>query len=140
MEPVKPEEATPEVPANNGDWQLEYLVDMANFGFCPGITLTTAAGLITGILIPGEEYFDRFAVMYSHGMTDEYKAAFAGVVDDWKQPYRDARDSGVIGQTSHIHLKDAKLFSPGGIIPGQGMLWRGRIDQVIGFTLGSLVP
>lgn len=40
---------------------------------------------------------------------------------------------------AYIHLKDARVFSPsGGAMPQEGFWWRGRIDKVDGFTIGSL--
>ncbi len=39
-----------------------------------------------------------------------------------------------------IHLIDSRCFSPGGqpLPSNRGVLWRGKVNAVSGFTLGSL--
>lgn len=65
---------------------------------------------------------ERAAQDAAENLTDAYAKALADV-----QP---------IG---HIHLKEARVYSahtPG--LPGNGMHWRGRLDQVAGWCFGQL--
>jgi hypothetical protein len=40
----------------------------------------------------------------------------------------------------YVHLREAQIVTPSGNIPREGgLLWRGRISQVSGFTLGALL-
>ncbi|WP_371781684.1 hypothetical protein [Streptosporangium subroseum] len=42
-------------------------------------------------------------------------------------------------ETAYIHLKNAKVFSPGqNPLPGNGMYWRGQISAVTGWSFGLL--
>jgi hypothetical protein len=37
-----------------------------------------------------------------------------------------------------IHLVEARVMTPGGGMPGEGMPWRGRLTSVDGWTFGTL--
>ncbi|GLX10678.1 hypothetical protein [Microbispora sp. NBRC 16548] len=42
-------------------------------------------------------------------------------------------------ETTYIHLKDAKVYSPGqGPFPANGMYWRGQLSAITGWSFGLL--
>lgn len=43
--------------------------------------------------------------------------------------------------TPFIHLRDARIFIPGQEgMPGNGMLWRGRLSEIVGWSFGQYAP
>jgi hypothetical protein len=120
---------------------LQFFVVMADTtGMNTGVTLNVGGLIISGTLVGMKEYFDslvaglrtargnaminevlgerfnKFAEKASEIMTAPYK-------DLWKEP-------------EYIHLKNARWYTPGGAIPTKGILWRGRLGAVDGFSLG----
>lgn len=139
-EPEESQEQTQHAPAEPGDWFLQFLtrhVNESNLEF--GVTLQVGGMLVTGQLVPGAAYFDGFAEQFSTIFTDpkvaeEYRTALAGAGDLYRKP---AADDAPPAQ--YVHLRDARFFNTkGDPIVERGVWWRGRISQVIGFTLGTL--
>jgi hypothetical protein len=142
MEGEQPQQTTPgpvqfERPAL--DWQLQSLVNMVNQHEIEiGITLILGGTVITGTLIGGRQYFETFS------------ANFAGawpVDDEEKERLREALSapakmyaSGEVDPAgpSFIHLGGATVRTPGGILFGDGALWRGRLSEISGFVLGKV--
>jgi len=127
----------------DSDWFLRSLVQAVNrHELMLGITLTVGGTLITGTLVPGREYFRDLAEQVASSADDDdaaeqLRATFAGLGEIYgKQPSEGEQ------LPSYIHLKDVRFFSPGGgsLPDHDGVWWRGRIDQVQGFVLGSVVP
>lgn len=126
------------------DWYLQRLVGIANTSNVQfGITLFVEGIVVSGQLVSGKRYFEVFA--------EEFSAAYPGSADE-KEDIRRAfashasiYDNGDDTQQSStppqfIHLIESRCFSPGGQpLPGnRGVLWRGKVNAVSGFTLGSL--
>ena len=92
------------------------------------ITLSVGGLLISGKVIREEQYMARFL----DGSVQEIinKAVKSGKLE--LPPTKKAHD--------FIHLADARFFSPGNLpIPSEGgVLWRGKISAIDGFTLGEL--
>lgn len=130
-------------PESNSDWLLQHLVDLTNTGIPVPVTLTTAAGLVTGVTIHGAEYLDLFKLELTKNWASDMQDTYSEVVEQWKadvypQPSSTEHD-GPERFASFIHLKDARLVNAGTVVPGNsGMLWRGRLSSVIGFTIGVL--
>ena len=126
------------------DWHLQMLVEDANdFGVEVPITLFVAGAVVTGVLTSGKTYFDAFADRFAAGWPeegrDEIRASMAtpGAV----YPRLEPGDKSPRKQPAqYIHLRDAQLVTPNGNLPagGDGMLWRGRLAQVGGYSLGRL--
>jgi hypothetical protein len=56
-----------------------------------------------------------------------------------KLPERVQQTLGANDHTEYIHLADARVFHPGQPgMPGNGMLWRGRLKDISGWSLGLL--
>ncbi|MCC4603233.1 gas vesicle protein [Xanthomonas campestris pv. badrii] len=126
------------------DWYLQKLVGIANTSNTQfGITLFVEGVIVSGQLVSGKQYFEAFA--------QEFSAAFPGS-DEEKEDVRlafashasiyDTEDDAQQGSTppQFIHLIESRCFSPGGqpLPSNRGVLWRGKVNAVSGFTLGSL--
>jgi len=135
---------------SNNDWFLQLLVSLVNgkSGVSFSITLNIGGSIISGDMISGQEYFETFADSVSKGLelsglesvaprTREAFLKFAEIYN------KDNPNDNEINkrQPSFIHLKNTKFFHPGKppIPDGEGFLWRGRISEIGGFSLGKLV-
>ena len=138
------------------DWLLTGLVDSVNrAGFSFGITLNIPGALVSGWVVSGNEYFhgiadvleqaggQAFAEVMRQVAVQRYPMFQAGFDDS--EP--DADDAGGVTDlqrmesqpVEYIHLRDARFFYGGNAIPGnQGVWWRGRLSEVVGFTYGLL--
>ena len=98
-----------------------------------GVTLVVAGGVITGTLISAKAYVESFSDSFSSGWpggpNEDVRAGFLA----WIEP-----GSEIIHE-KYIHLKDARYVSGLDFVPSglDGMLWRGSLDSVSGFSLGS---
>jgi hypothetical protein len=145
-------EPEPEIVGSlNGDPALLYdpmlhtLVAVANSGSGFTITLSVAGGFISGRLIGQNEYLDEAQAMWADWVsrnasddgdnddepTEPIFDGFRIVPDELPEPniYR------------FIHMKDAHWFVGDGMTPGPpgpGVLWRGRLSQVAGWSWGQL--
>jgi hypothetical protein len=118
------------------DWHLQTLVDMANrHGVEMGVTLTIGGSTVTGTLVGGKKYFEKFGEMVASGWpgTDEDRERMRATFAEPAKLYED----GNMERPSFIHLRDAQIVHPNEFIPSQGMLWRGRLSDVSGFSLGT---
>lgn len=116
------------------DWFLQETVDVVNESSMEiGITLTTASGLISGMLISPQTYFKLYAEAYAGAFDSKYRE------DILKKFLDKGKSLGTLRLAPQfIHLRDAFLHNGGNRIPTTtGLLWRGKISSVSGFTLGS---
>jgi hypothetical protein len=118
------------------------------------ITLTVNGTVISGVLVSpqafakrtaedlrnslgGHERGEAFDPLFDHiaESADDRAAAFMAAfeADD-----REAAAS--IELPEYIHLKDARVLAGPGLLPGNGMWWRGRVDSVDGWAPGQLAP
>ncbi|CAB3666234.1 hypothetical protein LMG3458_00854 [Achromobacter deleyi] len=136
--PVSPVAANPQA-----DVFLQFLVNLVNNGGqlkSIGVTLQMGGMLVSGSIVSGAEYFDRFAESFADSLTDMESAgrqtvrnslAELGDVFRLPQPAEPL--------PNYIHLADALFFTADGTpIAGQPTLWRGRSNAVDGFILGRL--
>ncbi|WLA29785.1 gas vesicle accessory protein GvpU [Xanthomonas citri] len=126
------------------DWYLQKLVGIANTSDVQfGVTLFVEGIVISGQLVSGKRYFEAFA--------QEFSAAYPGGADEKEDIRRafashasiyDSEDDTQQSNTppQFIHLIESRCFSPGGqpLPSNRGVLWRGKVNAVSGFTLGSL--
>ncbi|WP_183005939.1 gas vesicle accessory protein GvpU [Achromobacter sp. UMC71] len=132
------------VPANpHADVFLQFLVNLVNNGGqlqSIGVTLQMGGMLVSGSIVSGAEYFDRFAESFADSLSDmdatarlsvRHSLAELGDVFRLPQPAEPL--------PNYIHLADALFFTADGTpIAGQPTLWRGRSSAVDGFILGQL--
>ena len=117
------------------DVLLKTLIVAANeagFGF--DISLIVPGGIVTGTVITADEYLKRFADTFANawpgGPSEEIRESFANIGSNVEGYNQNAED--------YIHLADAAYVSTSGFLPdgGKGMLWRGKIDSVSGYSFG----
>ncbi|WP_445677662.1 hypothetical protein [Pseudomonas putida] len=113
-----------------GDWLLRtWIAGSGNGNGGLGVTLTTAAGLISGIIISEMEFLD--------GTTEAVADAYNGKGESFRGLFNEFRETVQQRPTTHIHLKDAKMLTPNGMVNiGVRGLWRGELSAVIGHSLG----
>lgn len=116
---------------------LQWLVNLTNKSNTRyTVTLTVGGNLISGVLIPLNEYLDEWSEQISFQIGHQESAEFVReTVLGWK-----AQEDEEQPAPQFIHIKDAEVFTSNGmpIAPG-GSLWRGKISSVDGFSLGRLV-
>lgn len=122
---------------------LQFLVNLVNNGGqlkSIGVTLQMGGMLVSGSIVSGAEYFDRFAETFSDSLSDmdtqarqSVRTSLAELGDVFRQPQP------AEPLPNYIHLVDALFFTADGTpIAGQPTLWRGRSSAVDGFILGRL--
>jgi hypothetical protein len=151
-----------ETKASKSTWQspdafLQLLVDLANDSEGPlplPITLSVKGVLISGRLINGKTYFAEFSGQIRAAF-EPYQKHFADIpeMEAWIKSFGDPDESERpskeldanqfaerVRQTRFVHLQDATILQPGGRpVPSEGgLLWRGRLASVDGFSLGVL--
>lgn len=136
------------------DHFLSFIVSQANdmAGEFP-ITLFLGGTAITGILIGGRAYFDEVARLVMQGtegqipaeLVDNYRSMWS--MHGSRYPSEGLAERETAGEdllrfepVGFIHLRNAKFaFGSVGFAPqGDGMLWRGRLSEVSGFSYGRL--
>ena len=106
-----------------------------------GITLHVGGSLVSGTLINGKKYFDGIAELMTGANTNLPKVAASWKsIAEFGQIYDAPAEDGRLKNTQYIHLKNARTFGNAGtIIPARlGVLWRGRLSNVAGFSFGIL--
>ncbi|MBF8728869.1 hypothetical protein IRZ59_00260 [Pseudomonas guariconensis] len=116
------------------DHFLEGLISLVhNSPITFDITLTTPGGLIRGTLISTKEYFDRFAESFASAWPGEGGDVLRKSFNQWG-----GQRSVEGGFDAFVHLKNAHYLDGSGMFPvGPGVLWRGRVAEVSGYTLGQ---
>lgn len=120
------------------DWLLQYVVDLANAGVQQTpVTLTVPAGIVTGVIVGGDQYLEEFRDTFASHWPESASKTFNSLVEEWKQNYQGPIEGD--NNAAYIHLKDARICLNGEqLTPAPGMLWRGKINAVTGFTIGLL--
>ncbi|MGV9543801.1 hypothetical protein ACWEQA_04085 [Nocardia sp. NPDC004085] len=111
-----------------------------------GITVHAAGAVISGALISGRRHFDLMIAAIRSS-----PSAISTAFGDWFEPvatrYRDDENRSKqvdedaqpqpLPPVAFIHLRDAKTFAPGGGTPLVSNLWRGRLSEISGWSLGN---
>lgn len=131
------------------DSTLQGLTGMVNdTGIRIDVTLTVAGQTICGQLMPAHEFFMATAQLVddasvigpdglpiAHDDDNGMKALskyYRSVADEVKAP---DQEGDLVFPPRHIHVSDAQVVASGGRLLEIG-LWRGRLTQVTGWTLG----
>ncbi|TDV54623.1 hypothetical protein EC919_104362 [Pseudomonas graminis] len=122
------------------DWLLQWLCAFINdTNLRVGITLTVGGSIITGTLIPHQDYFERLAADFSSPFaktSEENRAAIHERILSFHVPLD---PSAVPTPVQYIHVDNARVHTGGSqVFPDKGTLWRGKISAVEGFVLGEL--
>jgi hypothetical protein len=124
-----------------GDPYLSALVRTANAGaLTANVTLWVAGAVLSGHLIGAGEYFETLAaVLEAAGADAEISEGYREQADYFREIGGDD-----VGQAmeadytvTYIHLRDLRDWSIIGF-PVKGVLWRGRIDKIDGWSLASV--
>jgi hypothetical protein len=134
------------------DRLLMGLVDQVNtLDMDVGVTLHVCGVVVSGTLISGSKFFGQIsktlkeAAARENAKTAEGLAeAFATVAESYRQwaqrerdqTYNDGQEA-LRSPTQYIHLQNAAVHAAGGP-PPPGMLWRGRLAHVSGWSFGVL--
>jgi len=125
------------------DWFLQYMVNLANQNqFQQDITLTVSGLLISGTLIGVRTYFDAlgdyFASSFdSNAGSEQVRVTFHEIGEQCAC----ISPSEKTESPSYIHMMNVRIFSAEGKAQSEnraGLLWRGRISEIQGFSLGLI--
>lgn len=138
------------LPSHVQDWLLSQLVSLVNdFQLEFGVTLNVHGTIVSGTMIGGKQYLEEMAGLMGASSTSEqgdgttFEQVMAEFFRSWI-PLLDKRkgtdDEIPAPAPRYIHLRDARTLMGGGtIVPSKGgVLWRGRVAAIDGFSLGSL--
>jgi hypothetical protein len=123
-----------------GDTELSAIVRAANSGrLHASVALWVSGAVVSGQLVGVSDYFDALADLLESRRADpafvaEYRAKSASVHEIVADDGEYAIDADYT--VAYIHLRDARDWSTAGD-PVKGLLWRGRIDHVDAWSLGS---
>ena len=129
--------------ADHVDWFLQYLVGLVDDTqeLSLDVTLQVGGLLVSGHLVNEKAYFEAFADKIAAtsvlGSEDRTKVREIFVALGSGFPH-EAGDR--VPSQQFIHLNNARFFNTSGdpVSAAQGVLWRGHISEVKGFTMGSL--
>jgi hypothetical protein len=132
---------------SNEDFFLQNLVSLVNGSkdMRIGLTLTVGGTLISGVIIGGMEYFDKFSSQFITGYKldtdDKSQELMNKYFDSYKKIYTSPLTDDEEKQgPAYIHLDNVRIYQEQNkpIPTNDGMLWRGKISDVQGFTLGVI--
>ncbi len=116
---------------------LQSLVSIVNSNKVSfSITLTVDGAVLTGTLVSAKEFFDNFAASFSNAWPGGPHEGLREGFEQWGNVPEGAPDP----HEDFIHLKDARYVSGKEMVPslGTGVVWRGNLNSVSGFSLGVL--
>ena len=129
---------------DNKDWFLQDIIRLVDLGLSMGITLTVGGTVISGQLISGKVYFEKIATLVRGGSTNLGGDTLSAIGDSFERYTAiydkpdDADENWRSSLATYIHLERARHYIPGQHgMPGDGTLWRGRLAEVSGFSLGE---
>jgi hypothetical protein len=128
------------------DWFLQSLVSIVNEESANiPITLSVGGLLISVEMIGGKTYFNEFARQFKDGFRDISSKTAASIEESFKRlgdvydPIQKESQGNAPRPNPHlVHLRDAQIYDSGGSPSPteKGVLWRGRLEAVDGFSLG----
>lgn len=133
--------------ATTPDDLLDFLASVANdSGFEMGITVTVPGGVVTGTLIGYVKWLEETNAALTAASAEVGPRLLEGWLEeerDYQEHYREhSDDEGFEERPIHfLHLRGARHVSGAGMSPSSenpGILWRGRLDRVSGWAIGSI--
>ncbi|MEL7074909.1 MAG: gas vesicle accessory protein GvpU [Cyanobacteria bacterium J06629_2] len=115
----------------------------AEYGIGIGVTLNVKGLIISGELISREKYFKGIIQETERANGDSEMIKI--VTDTFTTMDKIIKDKLSEKEKkpfpNYIHLKNARFFPGGNCTPNnKGVLWRGRLSEVDGFSIGNLSP
>lgn len=118
-------------PAEGKDWLLQNFVLGAKAGLEVPVTLFIPSGAVTGRIISGPKYVEMLRELLG---LDAVADGFEAVTQN------DEADTAEDEGPHFIHLRDAALVAGNSFVPEEGgLLWRGKLSDVAGFSIGRLM-
>ena len=108
-----------------------------------GVTLHVNGLIISGVMISMTSYFERLASWLRNAGAEGYAEVFDWLHQETTFPSRDGAPSesdeemSDPGSTAFIHLRDANAWGPDGAHSLAPVIWRGRLDHVSGWSIGT---
>lgn len=128
------------VEEDGADFLLRLFVQVAqeSAGYEIGITLTVRGVVMTGVLVGRDVWAEELAVLTGAGSVPQTTGSVVGeIVQRAVQVPKQASDGE--GRYGYIHLRDARIMAgPASLPTTGGMLWRGRLSEVSGWSIGTL--
>jgi len=125
------------------DWLLQDVVRLINQvdGMSLGVTLVVGGGVVTGDLISVKNFFHEYGKLWKEGFTSK-AAELAEMFDQQWREFGDRAFEEIKAAKprlfGYVHLRNARYVLGSTFVPtAGGMLWRGRISEVAGFSIGS---
>ena len=128
------------------DWLLQILISVTNSSGTPcPVTLHVGGLLVSGELVSGLQYFEEFAQQMGSAVKESEREEIEAMFREMGQSFysqEKSPDAPPPPNPHFIHLQNVKIFNPEGLpFPANdGAFWRGRLEAVDGFMLGSLTP
>lgn len=129
------------------DWFLQSIIRLANLGLGIGLTVVAEGAIVSGTLIGGKQYFEELGaeIGKANYLGDDGTNVLKAIGDSWialGQRYvkpADAPADWTAPEPGFLHLKNARVYIPGqpGMPSNHGVLWRGKLNAISGFSLGS---
>jgi len=122
------------------DWFLQRLVDIVNGSDLEfGVTLIVGGSIVSGRMVGGKKYFETFAKEFSDAFPGDARERIYESFAQHGGIYSQPNDENEGAPPQFIHLIDSYCFFPENQVPSnRGVLWRGKINAVSGFSLGQL--
>lgn len=127
--------------STKGDWVLQSLVNLVDLGLGMGVTLSIPGSVVSGRLVSQADYLARLTEQFRSASSDESIASVADGFEKIGEAMERPADAPVGWRpvpSDFIHLADARYVVGERLTPTDGMLWRGRISEVSGFSLGHM--
>jgi hypothetical protein len=138
---------------SESDYLLSFLVIWINkYGGEMSMTISLSGTVLSGQLISGKEYFKLLSIGVGTGIAtgetgkerrDSFAAAFANATK-W-YPQMDGTNAKAVEEAypderaTYLHLKDVYVVT-GNIPPNDNSIWRVRLSEIGGWSLGSIAP
>ena len=134
---------------------LQEVVDVCNLaGLRVGITLSVGGTIITGQLVGVRDYLREYAKQWAaalpapEGEEHFYAEKWTKAADEYERQLQErnekidrGEDVEPLPDPRFIHLADAKYVTGETITPASGgMLWRGRLSEIDGYSMGVFGP
>ncbi len=129
-----------------GDWLLRSFVDAVN-GTEAAISVILYVGglVVAGYLVSGHSYFEAIGEALKSSVSDQNPEHATQVREAFQRRGAELYAPGSLeGEVppppQYVHLREARVYHPGPapLPANQGFWWRGRLDAVDGFSLGTL--
>jgi len=125
------------------DWFLQFMMNLANQNrFQQDITLTVGGFLISGTLIGVRTYFDDLGDYFASSFdSNEGSEQVRVTFHEIGEQCACISPSEKADAPSYIHLKNVRIFNTDRKVHPEstaGALWRGRISEIQGFSLGLI--